>query len=273
MPLRPTEVHPEQHLRPVGRLGTAGARADREDGAAAVVLAGEQQERALTLEVPGEGRDVAGQLRLEVRIGRLAQQLGELRDRGRASFEPAPGGDLVAEALGLSQDLLRGALVVPEARFEGERVELLDAALLGLEVKDAPRSTGSARRDPGWRRNRGSIPGLEILEQDRTELDQPQGGLAPGDDGVHAGAVAVVGAHATVAVTVEGGRIAAGSAVTLAGDEIGERGFLNLLHDGSLSLALGRSLAVGGRAATDLGRGAGLGLGTMGRPGVEFARV
>jgi len=82
-----------------------------------------------------------------------------------------------------------------------------------------------------------------------------------------------VDAHTTVAVTVESGRIAAGSAITLAGDEIDERSFLGLLHDGSLSLALGRTLAVGGRAATDLGRGAGLGLGTMGRPGVEFARV
>jgi hypothetical protein len=273
MSLRPSEVHPEEHLGPVGRLGASGTRADREDGAAAVVLAGEEEERALASEVLLEGGDVPRELGFEVPVGAVGQQLRELGGRGRALLQPAPGGDLVAEALGLPQDLLRGTLVIPEAGSEGERVELGDAAILGLEVKDAPRSTGSARPDPGWRRNRGSIPDLEILEQDRTELDQPQGGLAPGDDGVHAGAVAVVDAHATVAVTVEGGRIAAGSAITLAGDEIDERSFLGLLHDGSLSLALGRTLAVGGRAATDLGRGAGLGLGTMGRPGVEFARV
>jgi len=31
-----------------------------------------------------------------------------------------------------------------------------------------------------------------VLEEDRPELDEPQGGLAPGDDGVHTGAVRVV---------------------------------------------------------------------------------
>jgi len=71
---------------------------------------------------------------------------------------------------------------------------------------------------------------LEILEQDRAQLDEPQRGLASGDDGVHAGAIAVVGTDTTVAVTVEGGRIAAVPAIALARDEIDERGFLGLLH-------------------------------------------
>ena len=57
----------------------------------------------------------------------------------------------VAQAVGLAQDLLRGALVVPEPGFLGQRVELGDARFLGLEVKDAPRSTGSARPGRGWR--------------------------------------------------------------------------------------------------------------------------
>ena len=91
------------------------------------------------------------------------------------------------------------------------------------------------------------VPDLEVLEQDRTELDQPEGRLAPGDDGVHAGAIAVVGADAAVAITVERGRVAAGPAVTFAGDEIDERRFLGLLHV-SLSQAgagLGAGAAVG----------------------------
>ena len=78
---------------------------------------------------------------------------------------------------------------------------------------------------------------LKIMEQDRTELDQPQGGLAPGDDGVHAGTVAVVGADAAVAVTVQGGGVAAGPTVAFASDEIHELGILSLLHT-SLSLVL-----------------------------------
>jgi hypothetical protein len=74
------------------------------------------------------------------------------------------------------------------------------------------------------------VPDLEILEQDWPELNQSQGGLAPGDDGVHAGAIAVVGADAAVAVTVERGGIAARAAIALAGDQIDKRRFLGLLH-------------------------------------------
>jgi hypothetical protein len=100
--------------------------------------------------------------------------------------------------------------------------------------------TPRGRPDPlGQPANRGrvhSVAGLDVLEQDRTELDQPKGGLAPGDDGVHARAVAVVGADAAVAVAVEGCRVAARSAVTFTGDEIDERRFLGLLQIVPLSV-------------------------------------
>ena len=89
------------------------------------------------------------------------------------------------------------------------------------------------------------IPLPEVLEQDRAELDEPKGGLAPGDDGVHAGAVAVVRADAAVAIAVEGGGVTTGAAISLAGDEIDERCFLGLLH-GSLSL-VGQGRSAGGR--------------------------
>lgn len=90
---------------------------------------------------------------------------------------------------------------------------------------------------------------LEVLEQKRTEFDQPQGGLAPGDDGVHAGAVAVVGADTAVAVAIEGRGIAAVPTVPLTGDEIDERCFLGLLHT---SLTLDR---LGDSGARVVGRG------------------
>ena len=89
------------------------------------------------------------------------------------------------------------------------------------------------------------IPLPEVLEQDWAELDEPKGGLAPGDDGVHAGAVAVVRADAAVAIAVEGGGVTTGAAISLAGDQIDERCFLGLLH-GSLSL-VGQGRSAGGR--------------------------
>src|SRR5450631_3343421 len=69
-----------------------------------------------------------------------------------------------------------------------------------------------------------------VLEKDRAELNQAQCALAPGDDGVHAWAVDVVGADTAVAIAVERSRITTGPAVTLAGDEIDEGRFLCLLQ-------------------------------------------
>jgi hypothetical protein len=89
------------------------------------------------------------------------------------------------------------------------------------------------------------VAGLEILEQDRTELDEAQGRLAPGDDGVHAWTVSVVGTDAAVAITVEGGGVAAGAAVSFTGDEIDEGRFLSLLHESLTSRLIG---LVGGGA-------------------------
>ena len=100
---------------------------------------------------------------------------------------------------------------------------------LDLEVKDAPMSPGSVSPD------RGSRPAplgaaSRVLEKDRTELDQAQGALAPGDNGVHAGAVDVVGANAAVAIAIEGRRVATVSAISLTSDEIDECLFFCLLH-------------------------------------------
>jgi hypothetical protein len=81
------------------------------------------------------------------------------------------------------------------------------------------------------------VPALEILEQDRAQLDEPQGRLAPSDDGVHAWAVGVVGADAAVAVAIERCSVAAGPTVSLTCDEIDERCFLGLLHVLPLSVA------------------------------------
>ena len=81
-----------------------------------------------------------------------------------------------------------------------------------------------------------SVPGLEILEEDRTELDQSEGRLAPGDDGVHAGTIAVVGAATAIADTVERRGIAAGAAIALTGNQIDERLFLGLLHMSLISV-------------------------------------
>jgi hypothetical protein len=75
MALRPAQVHPEEHLGPVGGLGPTGPGADREDRAALVVLAGEQERRSLPIEVLLELRRRPLQLRGQLLVARFLDEL------------------------------------------------------------------------------------------------------------------------------------------------------------------------------------------------------
>jgi hypothetical protein len=147
--LGPAEIHPQQHLGPVGRLGAACACADRQDRRALVMLTGEQERRPLAAEVGLERGRIAVDLGHEIGIVGFGEQLDGGFEILCAGVEPVPCLDLGSKSVGLAKDLLGGPLVVPEARLEGQCVELGDAFLFGLEVKVAPRSTGSALRGRG----------------------------------------------------------------------------------------------------------------------------
>jgi hypothetical protein len=99
-----------------------------------------------------------------------------------------------------------------------------------------PRGRANPLRQVANGRRVHLVASLDVLEQDRTELDQAKGRLAPGDDGVDARTVAVVGAYAAVAITVECRGVAARPAVPLTGNQIDERRFLGLLHKSLFSL-------------------------------------
>jgi len=236
--LGPAEVHPEEHLGPVRGLRAAGAGADRQDGGPLVVLAVEEQLGPLAAEVALERGALAIKLGAQIRVVRLLEELGGRFEIPGAGQETVPQLDLGSEAIGLAKDFLGSTLIVPEPGFAGQRLQLGEASFSCRKVKDAPRSTGSAPPGRG-RLRRPSVSGLEILEQDRTELDESEGRLAPGDDGVHAGTVAVVGTDAAIAIAVEGGGVAAGAAISLTGDEIDEGRFLSLLHESLTSRLIG----------------------------------
>jgi hypothetical protein len=172
--LSPPQVHPEEHLGPVGGLGAACSGADREDRPALVVLAREEEGGPLASEVPLEGGCRPVELGRQLLVTGFLDELEGRKKVVDAGLEPTPELDLGPQAVGFAEDLLGGSLVVPEAGLARQRFELGDPALLGGKVKDAPRSTGSARPDRGpW--TRPLVPGLEVLQQDRTELDEPKG--------------------------------------------------------------------------------------------------
>jgi hypothetical protein len=91
------------------------------------VLTGEQQGGPLAPEVLLEGDGLPFLLRLEVGVRGLVEQLeGGVEVVGAAQQLP-PRVELGTQAVGLAQDLLGAALVVPEAGFLGQRLELADA--------------------------------------------------------------------------------------------------------------------------------------------------
>jgi hypothetical protein len=148
---RPAQIHAQEHLGPVGGFGAAGTGADRQQGGALVVLPREQQRRAFTGEVGLERRRVAVELGFELGIGSLGQQVDGGKEVVGAAEKPFPQRNLLAQPVGFAEDLLRGPLIVPEARLLGQCVELADAIVFGREVKASPRSLGSARPGRGWR--------------------------------------------------------------------------------------------------------------------------
>jgi hypothetical protein len=73
--LGPAQVHPQEHLGPVGRLGPAGAGADRQERGAFVVLAREEEGGPFTRKVGLERREIAFELGLEFGVGGLVEQV------------------------------------------------------------------------------------------------------------------------------------------------------------------------------------------------------
>jgi hypothetical protein len=148
MALGPAEVHPQEHLGPVRGLRAAGAGGDRDDRVLGVVVAREEEEGPFPLERPADLVRLLLEVGLGLGIGRLLEEGDELLEIVGALLEAAPERYLVAQALGFAEDGLGRPLVLPEVRLGPTGIERREALFLGPEVKDAPRSTGSAPRGP-----------------------------------------------------------------------------------------------------------------------------
>jgi hypothetical protein len=91
------------------------------------VLAGEQQGGPLPPEVLLERGGVLLELGFELGVGTLSEQFERDLEIVGAGEQVPPGVELGTQAVGLAQDLLGAALVVPEPGFLGQRLELADA--------------------------------------------------------------------------------------------------------------------------------------------------
>jgi hypothetical protein len=119
VPLRPAEVHPQEHLGPVGRLRASGPCADREDGISFVVFATEQKGGPQATERGGEAIELRGQVDLERRVVTTGGEFVQLGEIAGPPLELPPGPDFVAQVLGLPEDALGRLWVVPEPGLGG----------------------------------------------------------------------------------------------------------------------------------------------------------
>jgi hypothetical protein len=148
--LGPAQIHAQKHRGPVRGFGPTGSRADRQEGVSGVVLAAEKQVSAglgvLRVELRRFALDFRQQAVIVLFLGKI-EQLGRRLSQG---FEVSPKRQLFAQAFGLAEDLLGGALILPEPGFAYVRLEFGEAFFFGLEVKDAPRSPESGLPDRGF---------------------------------------------------------------------------------------------------------------------------
>ena len=152
-------IHAEQHLRPVLRVGAAGAGVDLADRVALVVLATEQRAQLEAIELLPDLRHPVGDLTLDGVVALFACELEqrlEIRDALRQTVDEL---DVDAHARLLRRDLARLFLVVPQLGIGGLRVELfqtlarvLDVQVLVRVAHAASRARQALRRSRAWRR-------------------------------------------------------------------------------------------------------------------------
>ena len=151
--LGPAEVHPQEHLGPVGRLRAAGAGADRA-GSRRARRTRRENSRAVRSRRKSISREAGVALQLGLEARRRPSRRGARARPSRSSARRQRSRHVsisVRRPSASRRTFWADALVVPEPGLLGQRLELGDARFLGLEVKDAPRSTGSVQPGRGWR--------------------------------------------------------------------------------------------------------------------------
>jgi hypothetical protein len=146
-PLRPLQVHAQQHLGPVLRLGAAGARVDGDDRVGAIVLAAQHLLGLggldLALELVEPARQVGGDvLPSRAPLHEHRQVVGTALERGEQ-------GEIVLDTAAALHDFLRLGLVAPEVCGGCGLLYLCELVIEPCTLKDAsavPPLAGSALR-------------------------------------------------------------------------------------------------------------------------------
>src|SRR4051794_24155846 len=145
--LCPAQVHPQQHFRPVLRLGAAGARMNRDDRVLPIVLPAEHLLGFAGVDFLSELVEAVCQI-VGNRLPRL-RPLDEHSEVVRATAERVGQPLILLEAAAALHDFLRGPLVLPEVRVSDTLFYFREFFAGTRGVKDSSAGRTHAWRDPG----------------------------------------------------------------------------------------------------------------------------
>ena len=136
--LAPAQVHPQEHLAPVLRLGATGARLDIEKCVGAVMLAREHAPELEVLDLPLQPVHVAAQGIERRRIVFHLDQFEQIAGVGQSAVEVLDGVHDEFQRGAFAAELLRALGFFPDARFAQFEFDFLQTVFLGGVVKDTP---------------------------------------------------------------------------------------------------------------------------------------
>ena len=143
VPLAPAQIHAQQHLGPVLRLGAARARLDIEERIVRVHLAGEHAPELEHLELLGDAVDLADDVVERARILLFARELMQLACLVERLLDAVQRRDDGFELGALAAQILRALRIGPDGGILELAVDFLEALALDVIVKD----TSAARRN------------------------------------------------------------------------------------------------------------------------------
>ena len=111
---RPAEIHPQQHLRPVLRVGTAGAGVDADQRGIIGVGVGEEEVDLLTADIRIQRGEVVPEGVLQMPVVLRDRHLREADHVLGARFQLPPHRELIAQPFGFLREPLRARGILPE---------------------------------------------------------------------------------------------------------------------------------------------------------------
>jgi len=147
-PLRPAQIHAQQHGRPILRLGAAGSGLNFEEGVVGIHLTRKHAPELKLADLAFHRPEVGGDHRDHADIVFVTREIQELGDVAQARVDVPEGVDHRLQARALAPQLLGALRLVPDVGLLKLAIDLGQPLFLEVAVKDTPSRSARARAAP-----------------------------------------------------------------------------------------------------------------------------